>query len=356
MIPMSEGPAVPYTDYIPESIKRNMGKWILHNVVEPGVVEHVSSLGEKVYSVRAIPAINGRFSTENLRKVSELARKYCNGYMRFTNALNMEFITDDLKKVELLKAELSELGYPVGGWGNHIWSITSCAGYFHCALAATDAPSVAKKIGDSLFKYFSEEELPAKLTVGASGCPSSCGGSFITDIGIIGVHTEIPIVTEAAKNCDAQGTAFVCPVGAIQLQALPEGGHTLNIRENLCIGCGLCVGACSGIIFETPEESDGHAILVGGRSSASEVGTQFGRVVVPYIPNEPPNYDITVGIVLKIVETWKKDAKKGERIFNWINRIGWEKFYAKTGIPYFEQSMDDLDLRAITKLRDGGDR
>lgn len=356
MAELIEGPPRPYTKYIPEILKDSVGKWIMHEVVEPGIIAHTDSAGKKIFTVRAASTPNGRYSTETMRAISALARKYAGGAMRFTQAYSMEFIVKDMATANELRAELAKLGFPVGGWGGHLWNMTSCAGYFHCALAAVDAPSVLQSIANDLSKYFNKEELPAKLAIAVSGCPSSCGNTFLPDISIGGIHTEIPVVTEAAKTCDMQGTAFSCPVGAIQLKPLPDGSRTIEIRENLCIGCGLCLAACGGIIFKTPEKTDGHAIMVGGKAAASKQGTTLGRIVVPFMPNEPPHYPKTVKVVRKIVETWKKDAKKGERIADWVERIGWEKFFERTGLPFFEQNLEYLDLRGITTLRNASGR
>lgn len=350
---MIEGPPRPYNNFVPDYLKELYGTWTSHRIIEPGIIEHSSSLGKKLYTVRAAATPNARYSTMTIRKISELAKRYSGSSMRFTQGLNMEYITEELDQAEELKNELEKLGFPVGGWNGHLWNITSCAGYFHCALAATDAPSVAQSIGNKFYKYFNEEELPAKLSISVSGCPSSCGGSFLSDISVNGIHTEIPIVTEDVKSCDLQGTAFSCPVGAIQLKPSPSGERTLEIRENLCIGCGLCVGACGGIIFETPEKTDGHSIAIGGKASASRYGTTLGRIVIPFLPNDPPYYEKTIGVIDRIIETWKQDAKKGERIADWIDRIGWEKFYEKTQLPFYEQSMEYLDIRGITTIRDG---
>lgn len=351
-----EGPLRPYSEHIPKFLLDSYGKWVNHRVLEPGVIEHTSYDGKKVYTIRAASTPNGRYSTITFRALANIARKFCGGYMRFTQAVSPEFITDRAENVRFIKEELGKLGFPVGGWGNHLWNITSCAGYFHCALAATDAPSIAQAIGNNFAEYFNEKELPAKLTISVSGCPSSCGGGFLTDISIEGIHTEVPVVTADASACDPQGTAFVCPVGAIQIQSSGKGGFNLQIRKNLCIGCGLCVGACPGIIFETPEKTDGHAIIVGGRASAGSTGTMLGSVVVPFIPNDPPHYSTTISAVKRIIETWITDAMKGERIIDWINRIGWEKFFQKTGLPFHHQNISYLDMRGLMMLREGGGR
>ncbi len=352
---MVDGPPRPVANFLPPVIRENYGQWASHSLVAPGIMEHVSKTGKKVYTVRAADPPNGRYSTGTIRKISALARKYCGGYMRYTQAVNMEFFVDSPEKAQELKRELEALGFPVGGWGGHLWNLTSCAGFLHCALAATDAPSVAQALGNAMFKYYRDEELPAKLSMAVSGCPSSCGGSFLTDISISGIHTEIPIVLPSAKACDLQGTTQSCPVGAIQLETV-DGERHIAIRKKLCIGCGLCLAACSGIVFETPEKTDGHVIEIGGKASVSRTGTTMGRVVVPFLPNDAPHYPVTVKTVERIVDTWKKDAKKGERIADWIDRIGWEKFYRKTKLPFYEQSMETLDIRGIMTIKDSSGR
>ncbi len=349
-----DGPMRPYTEYVPEFMKDMKGELAYHSMVESGIVEHVRKDGTRMYSIKVSSPVNGRYSTETMRQLSSIARKYGGGSFRFTNANNLEFFANNIENAREIKGEVEKLGLFAGGWGNHLWSISSCAGYFHCALAATDAPSIAKAVGNALFPYFNDKDLPAKVGLSFSGCPSSCGGGFLTDISVIGIHTEVPVVTENARNCDLLGTTMVCPVGCIQIENRPDNTKTIKIRNELCIGCGLCVGACEGIIFEHPEKTDGHAIIVGGKASASDGGTKLGRVVIPYLPNEPPYYPTTVKYIVKIIEAWKDHARKGERISTWINRIGWYNFFKTTDIPFFPQNIDDLDLRAIDELKEGG--
>jgi sulfite reductase beta subunit len=48
--------------------------------------------------------------------------------------------------------------------------------------------------------------------------------------------------------------------------------------------------------------------------------------------------------VKNIIEVYAKDARKYERIGEWAERIGWEKFFEKTGIPFTIKSVDDYRL------------
>ncbi len=66
--------------------------------------------------------------------------------------------------------------------------------------------------------------------------------------------------------------------------------------------------------------------------------------MIPFIENEPPRWPKTVKAVRNIVETYAADARKYERLGDWAERIGWEKFYEKTGIPFSVKSIDDYRL------------
>jgi hypothetical protein len=41
-----------YKEFLPPVIKRNFGTWLYHDILEPGVLMHVSESGEKVFTVR----------------------------------------------------------------------------------------------------------------------------------------------------------------------------------------------------------------------------------------------------------------------------------------------------------------
>ena len=41
-----------YDEYFPPIIKNNFGKWLYHEILEPGVLLHVAESGDKCYTVR----------------------------------------------------------------------------------------------------------------------------------------------------------------------------------------------------------------------------------------------------------------------------------------------------------------
>src|SRR5512147_813634 len=149
-----------YQKFLPPIVRRNYGRWKAHEKVGPGVLVHESESGERLYTVRAgSPRL---LSVQTLRAFADLADKYCGGYLRFTSRHNVEFLLEDPAGIEPLKAELTALGFPVGGTHNAISNIVHTQGWIHCHSAATDASGIVKGLMDVLYERFTHEDLPAK--------------------------------------------------------------------------------------------------------------------------------------------------------------------------------------------------
>ncbi len=86
----------------------------------------------------------------------------------------------------------------------------------------------------------------------------------------------------------------------------------------------------------------GVAVVVGGKAGNTGAGPAYAKMVVPYLPNTPPRWEEATDIVKNIVETWTQDADRDERVRDWIMRIGWDKFFQKTGLPVTDKHIDGL--------------
>ena len=82
-------------------------------------------------------------------------------------------------------------------------------------------------------------------------------------------------------------------------------------------------------------EMDGVSIWVGGKVSNARTEPKFSKLAIPYIPNNPPRWPEVVEAVKNIVDVYAKGARKFERMGEWIERIGWQKFFELTGIETF---------------------
>jgi sulfite reductase beta subunit len=69
---------------------------------------------------------------------------------------------------------------------------------------------------------------------------------------------------------------------------------------------------------------------------------KFSKVVVAFIENEAPRWTKTTEIIKKMVDVYAQDARKYERLGDWAERIGWERFFEKCEIPFTHHLIDDF--------------
>jgi len=329
-----------YEKFLPEIIKKNYGKWAYHEILNPGVMVHVAESGDKLFTVRA--ATPRLMAIASIRLFADLADKYCDGHLRFTSRNNVEFLITDESKIEPLKKDLSETGYLVGGIGNAISNIVHTQGWVHCHSAATDASGVVKSIMDELHPHFTSTELPGKLRIAFACCLNMCGAVHCSDIAVLGVHTKVPVIdhNELPKVCEVPTLVASCPTGAIR-PATVDGKKSVEIEDAQCMFCGNCYTVCPSVKINNPE-SDGISIWVGGKVSNARHEPMFSKLAIPFLPNNPPRWPEVVEAVSGLVNLWAKNARKHERMGEWIERIGWSRFFKLSGIPFTKHHIDDF--------------
>lgn len=338
-----------YGDMLPPVIKENKGKWLYHEILEPGVLVHVAENGDKVYTVRCGSA---RLLTINrVRLYCDVADKCCGGFLRFTTRNNVEFMVDSKEKLDALKAELKKHQdvLPIGGTGACVTNIVHTQGWVHCHTPATDASGPVKAVMDDLFEFFGSMTLPAQVRIALACCLNMCGAVHASDIAILGIHRKPPMVDNDRISgvCEIPLAIASCPLGAIKpakgKNSAGEEVKSVVVNAERCMFCGNCYTMCPAMPLADPE-GDGIAILVGGKVSNSKSAPKFSKLVVPFLPNNTPRWPETVACVRQILDAYAKDAKKYERVGEWAERIGWEKFFEKTGLAFTEKSIDDYRL------------
>jgi sulfite reductase beta subunit len=88
--------------------------------------------------------------------------------------------------------------------------------------------------------------------------------------------------------------------------------------------------------------NDGVSIWVGGKVSNARTAPMFSRLAIPFIPNEPPRWTTVTDAVKNLVEVWVANAREGERMGEWIGRIGWERFFKLADLPFTDKHIDDF--------------
>ena len=335
-----------YEQFLPPIIKKNYGKWKYHETLAPGILCHVSETGDRIYSVRA--ASPRLMAIDTIRWYADLADKYCDGYLRFTSRNNVEFLLTDQSKIQPLVAELKAEGFPVGGTNNSISNIVHTQGWVHCHSSATDASGIVKAVMDRLIDRFEKSELPAKCRVALACCLNMCGAVHCSDIAILGVHRRPPRPNHnlMGKICEIPTVVASCPTGAIR-PATVDGKPSVEIVEENCMFCANCYTVCPALPMNDPL-NDGVSIWVGGKVSNARSAPAFSKLAVPFIPNDPPRWTEVVDTVENIVNVWAANARKFERIGEWIDRISWKRFIEMTGIEFTKHHIDDFKHAGLT--------
>ena len=328
-----------YDKFLPPIIKENYGKWKYHDILEPGVLVHVSESGAKVFTVRGG---SGRLvTTDFIKDVCDLADKFCDGFLRFTSRNNIEFLLTDQGKIAGLKDACKKAGIPIGGTGHSVTSIVHTQGWVHCHTPAIDASGIVKAVMDDLFEYFGSHKLPAQVRIALACCLNMCGAVHCSDIAILGIHRTPPKVNHERLRhlCEIPTTIAACPTGAIRPHP-DKSIKSVVINEERCMYCGNCYTMCPALpVFDSVK--GGVALLVGGKVSNSKTPPMFSKLAVPYLPNNPPRWPEVVQAIRKIITKYAEGANKYERVGEWVNRIGWEKFFEVCEIPFTFQHIDE---------------
>ncbi|MCL2823505.1 MAG: dissimilatory-type sulfite reductase subunit beta [Polyangiaceae bacterium] len=338
-----------YKKFLPPIILNNYGKWKYHEKLRPGILLHVSETGEKLWTVRCgSPRL---LSIDTLRLYADLADKYSDGHLRFTSRNNVEFLLSKEENVQPLIDSLTESGYPIGGTGASISSIVHAQGWVHCHSAATDASGIVKSVMDELVPYFQRMDLPAKLRIALACCLNMCGAVHCSDIAILGIHRRPPTTKHELlrKGCEIPSVVASCPNAAIR-PAIVDGHRSVEVIEQNCMYCANCYTVCPAMPLNNPD-SDGVSIWVGGKVSNARSKPRFSKLAIPFLPNNPPRWPEVTESVKKLVNIWLAGARKHERMGDFIERIGWPRFFKLTGIQFEKQHIDDFKHAGLTFRR-----
>jgi len=341
-----------YKEFLPPVIQKNFGKWVSHEILEPGLLVHEAQSGDKIYTVRVGSA--RLISTELIREACAVAKKYCDGYLRWTTRNNIEFMTTSLESAKAMKADLNsrkfEKGsykFPVGGTGASVSNIVHTQGWVHCHTPATDASGTVKVIMDEIFDEFTHMRMPAIVRVAVACCLNMCGACHCSDLAVVGFHRKPPIVDhEYLDNmCEIPLAVAACPTGALKpgKTDLTDGKkvNTIIVNQERCMYCGNCYTMCPSLPL-SDKTGDGMIIMVGGKVSNRISMPKFSKVAVAFIPNEPPRWPTLTKTVKNILSVYAKEAHKYERIGDWAERIGWESFFKKCDLEFTHHLIDDF--------------
>ena len=167
----------------------------------------------------------------------------------------------------------------------------------------------------------------------------------------MGLHRRAPKVDHErlGQFCEIPTTVASCPTAAIR-PAFVGGKKSVTIDEDKCMYCGNCFTVCPACSIADPL-NDGVSIWIGGKVSNARSEPMFSKLVIPWLPNNPPRWPEVTEAVRKIVELYAGNARKYERLGEWVERIGWPRFFEMTGFEFTKYHIDDFRYAGLTFKR-----
>lgn len=256
------------------------------------------------FSMR-LKSVGGHLTAAQLQTIQEVAEKYGNGTVHLTSRQGVEIPFIKLADIETVIDYLHKNDMEVGACGPRVRTITACHGNSICRCGLINTAEVAKELD----VRYGGKELPHKFKMGVTGCPNNCLKAEQNDIGIKGALK--PLWLED-KCCFCGLCAATCPGKAITVD---KSAKTLTLDEEKCINCGKCNKVCPTSAWTGQQ---GFLLSFGGLYGNR---ITIGKHLLPIILSQE--------ILYKAVDTtlnfFAKNANKGERFANTLNRVGWEK-------------------------------
>ncbi|MGI6284549.1 4Fe-4S binding protein [Neomoorella humiferrea] len=271
--------------------------------------------------LRILQPAGGWLAADTLEALAFCAETYGKGLVHFTSGGTIEIYTTREQMVPMVR-ELNAAGLDVGSTGNDLRCLTACCGPLRCDAALIDAPALATYLGQRFIDEQQYPGYPQKVKSGIAGCPNDCIRAMMQkDHSFIGVYRDLPqIDDEILASWLADGGDISVLVSSCPTSALAWTGSTLIIDPEKCWHCMVCINLCPAL---RPGRERGVAWVVGGKyGHRGPQGPMVGYVLVPFIPVKDEDYTPVGDLFGAFLELWADNARKKERIGDFIARVG----------------------------------
>jgi anaerobic sulfite reductase subunit C len=274
----------------PAEFKTKLTRDLGRNAALPAV--HWSSQQEREHidkTVLKIRAVCGEVTSEQVRKMADIAEKYGNSVVHFAVRGAPEIPGIAVKSVPVIRKELATLNMQLVE--DDVENFQSCFGGY-CSEGVADPQALLKRI-EKQINSLNIKNL--KISVSGSGCPNSCGIAHLSDIGFHGV--VVPEVdTTMCTGCGQCMAA--CKRKTIQIK---DKKAVIDYKN--CAYCGACRSACSQKAIR--EKRKGMAVLLGGRGG---IETRLGLKIAEFV-SEDEAFEIA-GNLLNLIKKTGLDTKQ----------------------------------------------
>ena len=180
------------------------------------------------YAIATVALPLGDLSSEQTRKLADVARLYIGDSIRTTVEQNFVFRWVSEADLPDLYLDLQKIGLADSG-ANTIIDVTSCPGTDTCKLGISASRGLAEELRTRLAaKSYEMDEAVRNLRIKVSGCFNSCGQHHVADIGFFGnsrtlngykvPHFQVILGGQWAENAGSFGMT----IGAVPSKRIPE--------------------------------------------------------------------------------------------------------------------------------------
>jgi len=180
------------------------------------------------YAIATVALPLGDLSSDQTRKLADVARLYIGDSIRTTVEQNFVFRWVSEADLPDLYMDLQKIGLADSG-ANTIIDVTSCPGTDTCKLGISASRGLAEELRTRLAaKSYEMDEAVRNLRIKVSGCFNSCGQHHVADIGFFGnsrtlngykvPHFQVILGGKWAENAGAFGMT----IGAVPSKRIPE--------------------------------------------------------------------------------------------------------------------------------------
>jgi anaerobic sulfite reductase subunit C len=283
----------------PSEFKNRLTRDLGRNATLPAV--HRSSSGEKEQTgktVLKIRAVCGEVTSEQVRKIANIAEKYGNSIVHFAVRGAPEIPGVAAGSIPAIRRELAAVDMHL--IEDEIENLQSCFGGY-CSEGVADPQALLKRL-EKQIGLLNIKNL--KISLSGAGCPNSCGIAHLSDMGFFGV---VEPVIDAARCTGCGLCAAACKRKTIQVK-----DKKAVIDFTNCAYCGACRSACSQQAIL--EKKKGFAVLLGG---GGEPGTRLGTTIAEFV-SEDAAFEMADNL-LKLIKKTGLDTRQ------LIDKLGFEE-------------------------------
>jgi anaerobic sulfite reductase subunit C len=265
---------------------------------------------QKEYFAMRLRAVGGDLTTEQLRKIADVADKYGRSGVHLSTRQGVEIHYVHHTHLEEARQELASAGVGMGACGPRVRIVVACPGNTTCRWGIIDTKEIAREL-DS--RYFGVET-PHKFKMAVTGCPHNCAKATENDIGVMGA---ILPRWDAGKCIDCQLCVNTCPTKAIRRDKGPdEDAARYILDEDKCIHCSICTSSCP-VNAWTPAAT-GYNLFIGGTmGKVPRLATLLKKLIA--------DKEELYALIAKSLRYYQANGRKRERFGHTIDRIGIEK-------------------------------